>query len=100
MVPTRATDAGEEFLSKLLDSTAALGINGISCCGNPGTRAPTVAEAPAAAVDVVAGAGLAEAVAAPDDVGAAPWDAVPAGDDPQAEMVNATPVANKAILTV
>ncbi|GAA5188689.1 hypothetical protein GCM10023346_01430 [Arthrobacter gyeryongensis] len=96
MVPTRATDAGEEFLSKLLDSTAALGINGISCCGNPGTRAPTVAEAPAAAVDVVASAGLAEAV---DDVGAAPWDAVPAGDDPQAEMVNATPVANKARLT-
>ncbi|MGM7774900.1 hypothetical protein ACSVHC_02620 [Arthrobacter sp. KNU-44] len=99
MVPTRATDAGEEFLSKLLDSTAALGINGISCCGNPGTRAPTVAEAPAAAVDVVADAGLAEAGAAPDDVGAAPWDAVPAGDDPQAEMVNATPVASKAILT-
>jgi hypothetical protein len=50
-------------------------------------------------VDAVACAGLAEAVAAPDDVGAAPWDAVPAGDDPQAEMVNATPVASKAKLT-
>lgn len=99
MVPTKATDAGEEFLSKLLDSTAALGIKGISCCGNPWTREPTAAEAPEAAVDAVACAGLAEAVAAPDDVGAAPWDAVPAGDDPQAEMVNATPVANKAKLT-
>ncbi|GAB2729622.1 hypothetical protein GCM10027038_29990 [Arthrobacter bambusae] len=99
MVPTRATDAGEEFLSKLLDSTAALGINGINCCGNPGTRAPTAAEAPAP-VEVAAGAGLAEAVTAPDDdVGPAPWDAVLAGDDPQAEMVNATPVANRARLT-
>lgn len=98
-MPTKATDAGEEFLSKLLDSTAAWGIKGISCCGNPGTRAPTVAEAPAAGVDVVAGAGLAEAVTAPDDVGAAPWDAVLAGDDPQADMVNATPVANRARLT-
>lgn len=96
MVPTNATDAGEEVLSKLLDSTAALGIRGISCCGNPGTRELTAAEAPEGALVGVAGAGLAEAAGVPDDVGAAPWDAVPAGDDPQAEMANATPVANKA----
>jgi hypothetical protein len=38
-------------------------------------------------------------VTAPDDAGAAPWDAVLAGDDPQADMVNATPVANRARLT-
>jgi hypothetical protein len=99
MAPTNATEAGVEALSKLLDSTAAWGINGISCCGNPGTRVATAAEAPAAAVVAVAGAGLAEAAGVPDDVGAAPWDAVPAGDEPQAEMVNATPVANKARLT-
>ncbi|MEW1823408.1 hypothetical protein AB0323_21820 [Arthrobacter sp. NPDC080031] len=86
-------------MSKLLDSTAALGITGISCWGNPGTKAPTAAEAPADPVEVAPGAGLAEAVAVPDGVGAAPWDAMLAGDDPHAEMVNATPVANKARLT-
>lgn len=85
-------------MSKLLDSTAAWGIRGISCCGNPGTRAPTVADAPAIAVEEVVGAGFAEA-AGPDDVGAGLWDTVLAGDDPQAEMVNATPVANRARLT-
>ncbi|WP_345047077.1 hypothetical protein [Arthrobacter methylotrophus] len=86
-------------MSKLLDSTVACGISGMSCCGNPGTNAPTAAVAPGLAVEGAAGIGLAEALADPDDVGAAPWDAVLAGDEPQAEMVNATPVANKARLT-
>ncbi|MBB6404944.1 hypothetical protein HNP00_002264 [Arthrobacter sp. AZCC_0090] len=50
-------------------------------------------------MDEVLGAGLAETAACLDDVCAGPWDAVLAGDDPQAEMVNATPVANRARLT-
>lgn len=99
MVPTKATEAGEVLLSKLLDSTAAWGIRGISCCGNPGTRAPTVADASGLAAEEVVGAGLAEAAAGPDDVDAGPWDTVLAGDPPQAEMVNTTPVANRARLT-
>ncbi|WP_395801883.1 hypothetical protein [Arthrobacter sp. FW306-04-A] len=49
-------------------------------------------------MEEVVGAGFAEA-AGPDDVGAGLWDTVLAGDDPQAEMVNATPVANRARLT-
>ncbi len=46
MLPTRATVAGEEVLSKLLETTLAPGMTGSSFCGNPATSAPTVAEVP------------------------------------------------------
>ena len=95
MLPTSATVAGAVVLSKLLETTFAPGINGRSCCGNPGTRAPTVAEVPGSA-DGLGGAvvvgGAVGAAAGPDG---AVEEAVP-GAGVQAARASRVPAAKTA----
>ncbi len=88
IVPTSATVAREAFLSKLLDRTDVLGMTGISCSGNPGTSALTVA--------VAFGSGVLDSVK-PVVSGEAvllAWEAVADGDG--AEVDEEVPVGDGA----